>query len=76
MHILITGGGGFLGQRLAQQLLKNPDLKRLTLVDVAPLDGAFDDDRVLSVKADLSDPQVAQTLIKPEMTAIYHWRRW
>jgi D-erythronate 2-dehydrogenase len=34
MHILITGGAGFLGQRLAQQLLSLPTLKSLTLADI------------------------------------------
>ncbi|MEQ1772631.1 MAG: D-erythronate dehydrogenase [Burkholderiales bacterium] len=58
MKILITGGAGFLGQRLAHVLLKNElkqTLKEIVLVDIAPLRDAalLADTRVRSVTGDL-----------------------
>ncbi len=74
MHILITGGAGFLGQRLAQQLLNNADLdiKSLTLADVVMAPNLQQDSRINSVQVDLSDPHSAIALITPETSAVYH----
>ena len=71
MHILITGGAGFLGQRLAHKLLQDPALKSLTLADITPPQTPIDP-RVTLTQADLTDPQTAKTLIRPGLTAIYH----
>ncbi len=59
MKILITGGAGFLGQRLAHELLKIQQkqiLTELVLVDIAPLHDAalLADARVRSVTGDLA----------------------
>ena len=65
MHIIITGGAGFLGARLARTLLANGQLalrgtapqpiKRITLVDrVAPPADLADDRRIISVVGDLN----------------------
>lgn len=72
MHILITGGAGFLGQRLARQLLADPGLQTLILSDIVPPPTPFDDARVTSIQANLTDPQAAQRLVTPEMTVVYH----
>ncbi len=74
MHILITGGAGFLGQRLAQQLLNsaNLNIESLTLADVVIAPNPAEDSRVNSVQVDLSDPQAANALIQPETSAVYH----
>lgn len=58
MNILISGGAGFLGVRLAQALLKNEQkqiVTSLVLADVAPLRDAalLADKRVRSVTGDL-----------------------
>ncbi len=67
MKILITGGAGFLGQRLAHELLK-PEQKQivteLVLADIAPLSDAAlaADARVRSVTGDLQQ-RLAQGLM-------------
>lgn len=58
MKILITGGAGFLGQRLARELLKTQQkqiVTELVLADIAPLRDAvlLADPRVRSVTGDL-----------------------
>ena len=82
MHIVITGGAGFLGQRLAQKLLSQkrsdgPELTQLTLADiVAPPapnpDTPNQNVHLRSVVADLTDAAAARSLITADTTAVYH----
>ena len=72
MKVLITGGAGFLGTRLARRLLERGTLQdgegrarridRIVLVDVtAP--PAIADARVSAVTGDISDPTLLNAII-------------
>jgi nucleoside-diphosphate-sugar epimerase len=81
MKVMITGGAGFLGQRLARRLLqlgevagedgrKRP-IDRIVLVDhVAASD--FGDARVEMASADIADPAAMGALIGPDVDLVFH----
>jgi nucleoside-diphosphate-sugar epimerase len=81
MQVLITGGAGLLGARLARQLLKRGTLAdgegqqqtitRITLLDVVPAAG-FNDPRIQVVTGDIADPQVIDTHLTQEVQSIFH----
>jgi nucleoside-diphosphate-sugar epimerase len=81
MNVLITGGTGFLGRRLAEHLLTRGSLSgrngraqtidRLTLLDVTKPRG-FPDPRIVEVVADIADPNHLERVIDTDTSSIFH----
>ncbi|MDF0546298.1 NAD-dependent epimerase/dehydratase family protein [Sphingobium sp. H39-3-25] len=75
MNIVITGGGGFLGLRLARALLQHPpagvQVDRIVLADrvEAPDLG---DPRVVSAVGDIADDVFLATILTKDVQLVYH----
>lgn len=70
MNILITGGGGFLGSRLAKALIQRDPKARITLLDTqfpAGLEKQFE-----CILGDLASPETIARALKPDTDSIYH----
>ena len=77
MKIVITGGGGFIGFKLAKALLARGTLAaekiaRLTLVDQAFPADLPTDPRLATLAGDISDPSFAARSIEPDTASIFH----
>ena len=81
MHIAITGGSGFLGQKLAKALLErgylvDPEgsdamLEQLTLIDAVKFPRRTDR-RVRTITGDICDPLIARTFASERADVIFH----
>jgi len=82
MRMVITGGAGFIGRKLAARLLSlnrlsgphGPEaIDELVLFDqTAPPEGAFEDARVAIVTGDITDPETVDKVITPGTDSIVH----
>jgi nucleoside-diphosphate-sugar epimerase len=77
VKIVITGGGGFIGFKLAKALLARGTLAaekiaRLTLVDQAFPTGLPGDPRLATLAGDISDPKFAARAIAPDTGSVFH----
>jgi nucleoside-diphosphate-sugar epimerase len=77
MKILITGGGGFLGFRLAKALLTREQLGGKPITSITLLDGAFPEaaakePRLKAVVGDVADANVIAKVCPPDTDAVFH----
>ena len=73
MQIIITGGGGFLGQRLAKSLLKSSlSFDTLVLVDIVMPLNPGNDSRVQCKQLDLTMEGAMRDLVTPQTKIIFH----
>ncbi|MEO0914218.1 MAG: NAD-dependent epimerase/dehydratase family protein, partial [Pseudomonadota bacterium] len=76
-NILITGGGGFIGQKLAASLatqgtLRSQPITGITLVDLAAPPVPEASFPVAALAADISDPAACPALFTSPFDVIYH----
>jgi nucleoside-diphosphate-sugar epimerase len=81
MRLVITGGAGFLGSRLARRILERGTLsdahgnlrtvRELVLVDVVP-PATYADPRVRTIHGALDDPAQLDAVITPDTDSIFH----
>src|SRR5689334_12503992 len=83
MKVVITGGTGFLGQRLAARVLdlgsmfapsgERKEVSELVLFDSKiPRDFTVSDKRVRLVEGDIANPSIARRLIDRPDIAVFH----
>ena len=81
MRVVVTGGAGFLGSRLAQALLARGTLTdasgqarsvdRVVLADVAA-PASDGDPRVQAMQGSLDDPAFVERVVSPETDTVFH----
>lgn len=69
-HILITGGGGFLGRKLAQALNDREDVEKITLFDQAPIPEP--PAKAETVVGDLLAPGMVERIATAEVDTVVH----
>ena len=77
MRVLITGGAGFLGKKLAARLIERGELmgrpiEAITLFDLFPAEGIPADPRITVLANDITRAGVLLDLLRPGYDAVYH----
>lgn len=82
MKVLITGGAGFLGQRLMRRLLQRGTLRgrgghqeqidEIVVFDRVPPSGASQHPRVRAIAGDLCDASVMREIVDERVGSVFH----
>ena len=83
MRVVISGGAGFIGLRLAKQVLERGslqdsageerDVSKLVLCDVVPSSSTLlEDGRVEFIEGDFGDHALLERLITPDTAVVFH----
>jgi len=73
MRIVITGGCGFLGRRVALRLLERRDVEELVLFDNTPSPAPLPEDpRLRLVTGDIADGETVRRVISPGTRSVFH----
>jgi nucleoside-diphosphate-sugar epimerase len=81
MHVVITGGAGFIGKKLAGALLERGALEtasgrrtieKLTLFDVVEAEGLPGDRRLSTVAGDITDLAEVHGVIRDNVDGVFH----
>lgn len=73
MRVVITGGCGFLGRRVASKLLERREIDELVLFDnVAPTLPLLEDTRMRLVTGDIADREAMRRVISAGTHSIFH----
>ncbi len=81
MRIVITGGAGFIGKKLAKALVERGTLETaagtqpidsLVLFDVVHAEGLPDDPRITTVTGDITDADAVRRLIGEDTAGVFH----
>jgi nucleoside-diphosphate-sugar epimerase len=73
VRVVITGGCGFLGRRVALRLLERSDVDELVLLDNAPSALPMpEDQRLRLVTGDIADRETVRGVVTPGTSSIFH----
>ena len=80
MKVFISGGGGFIGYRLARRLLERgtvtgADGKQSAISQIKLFDAAFPpnpDPRLVCVKGDIADPAAVERALDADTSSVFH----
>jgi D-erythronate 2-dehydrogenase len=81
MHVVITGGAGFIGKKIASALLARGALEtasgrqtieRLTLFDVVRAEGLAEDARLTSIAGNITDFAEVHRAIRDDVGGVFH----
>lgn len=72
MKAVITGGGGFLGLRLARSLLGRREFSKIVLADVAFPGDLPRDSRLEALAGDIAEPRYLEGVLTPDTAAVFH----
>jgi len=80
MNVFISGGGGFIGYRIARRLLERgtlagPDGKQAPISQIKLFDAAFPpnpDPRLVCVKGDVADPATVERALDADTSSVFH----